>query len=108
VQVVNSGRFNQTGGSISGLGLDFSSNVATTHYLNGGTGTNLGAAWGGSGTWVFRVTSGNTVKVNGDWAATFRSFNTPEFIVASGGLLDFRQTWTGSLGNAAFAGNAGW
>lgn len=108
VQVVNSGKFNQTGGTISGLGYDFGSNVAATHYLTGGSAVNAGTAWSGSGTWLFRVANLNTVKVSGDWTASFRSFGPAEFIVAAGGVLDFQNTWTGSLRNAGFAGGSGW
>lgn len=108
LQIVNSGRFTQTGGAIIGLGYDFGSNVATAHSLTGGSTINTGAAWSGGGTWVFRVANANTVSIGGDWTASFRSFTAPEFIVASGGALAFETNWSGSMTNPGFAGGSGW
>lgn len=108
IQAVNGGRFHQTGGTVNGLGYDFSSNTPTTHQLTGGSGVKLGAAWSGSGVWVFRVANLNTVMVGGDWTASFRNFTPAEFVVAPGGSLAFQSDWTGSMTHAAFAAGNGW
>ncbi|MGC4014928.1 MAG: DUF5703 domain-containing protein [Luteolibacter sp.] len=108
VQIVNSGVFNQTGGTLTGLAYDFGSNTTSTHRLTGGSGVNIGSAWTGAGVWVFRVANLNTVKVSGDWSAAFRSSTTAEYVIGTTGILDFQSSWTGSLTNPGFAGGTGW